>query len=43
LRVASPATRLSGPFKFDLFDPTGKVLQSGSGTVTATRFVIPKP
>jgi hypothetical protein len=32
---------LSGPFKFDVFDPTGKVVQSGSGTATATRFVIP--
>jgi len=33
---------LSGPFKFDVFDPTGKVVQSGSGTATATRFVIPQ-
>jgi hypothetical protein len=32
---------LSGPFKFDVFDPTGKVVQSGSGTAAATRFVIP--
>jgi hypothetical protein len=32
---------LSGPFKFDVSDPTGKVVQSGSGTATATRFVIP--
>jgi hypothetical protein len=32
---------LSGPFKFDVFDPAGNVLQSGSGTATATRFVIP--
>jgi hypothetical protein len=32
---------LSGPFKFDVFDPTGKVVQSGSGTATATRFAIP--
>jgi hypothetical protein len=32
---------LSGPFKFDVSDPTGKVMQSGSGTATATRFVIP--
>jgi hypothetical protein len=33
--------RLSGPFKFDVYDPTGKVVQSGSGTAAATRFVIP--
>jgi hypothetical protein len=33
---------LSGPFKFDVFDPTGKVVQAGSGTATATRFVIPQ-
>jgi hypothetical protein len=33
---------LSGPFKFDVFDTTGKVVQSGSGTATATRFVIPQ-
>ena len=32
---------LSAPFKFDVFDPTGKVVQSGTGTATATRFVIP--
>jgi hypothetical protein len=34
---------LSGPFKFDVFDPAGNpvVGQSGSGTATATRFVIP--
>lgn len=32
---------LSGPFKFDVFDPSGKVVQSGSGTATATRFTIP--
>jgi hypothetical protein len=31
----------SGPFKFDVFDPTGKIVQSGSGTATATRFQIP--
>jgi hypothetical protein len=32
---------LSGPFKFDVFDPAGNKVQSGSGTATATRFVIP--
>ena len=32
---------LSGPFKFDVSDPTGKVVQSGSGTAKATRFEIP--
>jgi hypothetical protein len=32
---------LSGPFKFDVFDPAGNVVQAGSGTATATRFVIP--
>jgi hypothetical protein len=31
---------LSGPFKFDAFDPAGNKVQSGSGTATATRFVI---
>jgi hypothetical protein len=33
---------LSGPFKFDVFDPSGNKVQSGTGTATATRFVIPK-
>jgi hypothetical protein len=33
---------LSGPFKFDVFDPAGNTVQSGSGTATATPFVIPK-
>lgn len=32
---------LSGPFKFDVYDPSGNVVQSGSGTATATRFQIP--
>jgi hypothetical protein len=32
---------LSGPFKFDVVDPTGKIVQSGAGTATATRFQIP--
>jgi hypothetical protein len=32
---------LSGPFRFDVFDPAGNKVQSGSGTATATRFVIP--
>jgi hypothetical protein len=32
---------LSGPFTFDITDPAGKVVQSGSGTATATPFVIP--
>ena len=32
---------LSGPFKFNVYDPAGNVLQTGSGTATATRFVIP--
>lgn len=32
---------LSGPFKFDVFDPSGHVVQSGAGTATATRFQIP--
>jgi hypothetical protein len=32
---------LSGPFKFEVSDPSGNTVQSGSGTVTATRFVIP--
>ena len=32
---------LSGAFKFDVFDPAGATVQSGSGTATATRFVIP--
>jgi hypothetical protein len=33
---------LSGPFKFDVFDTSGNKVQSGSGTATATRFVIPE-
>jgi hypothetical protein len=33
--------RLSGPFRFQVFDPAGNVVQSGSGTATATRFQIP--
>jgi hypothetical protein len=32
---------LSGPFKFDVFDATGHIVQSGAGTATATRFQIP--
>ena len=34
---------LAGPFKFDVLDPAGAPVpgQSGSGTATATRFVIP--
>lgn len=32
---------LSGPFKFDVYDPSGNVVQSGSGTTTGTRFQIP--
>jgi hypothetical protein len=32
---------LSGPFKFDVMDPAGKVLDSGSGTASATPFTIP--
>ena len=32
---------LSGPYKFDVYDPSGNVVQSGSGTATATRFQIP--
>jgi hypothetical protein len=32
---------LSGPFKFDVYDPSGNVVQSGSGTSTGTRFQIP--
>jgi hypothetical protein len=32
---------LSGPFKFDISDPAGNKVESGSGTATATRFVIP--
>jgi hypothetical protein len=32
---------LSGPFKFDVYDPCSNVVQSGSGTATATRFQIP--
>jgi hypothetical protein len=32
---------LSGPFKFNVYDPAGNVLQSGGGTASATRFVIP--
>jgi hypothetical protein len=32
--------KLSGPFAFDVFDPTGKKVASGNGTATATRFVI---
>jgi hypothetical protein len=31
----------SGAFKFHVFDPTGKMVQSGAGTATATRFQIP--
>ena len=33
---------LSGPFKFDVVDPAGHTVQSGSGTATATRFAIPQ-
>jgi hypothetical protein len=32
---------LSGPFTFDVSDPDGKVVQSGSGTASATPFEIP--
>jgi hypothetical protein len=32
---------MSGPFKFDVFDPANHVVQSGAGTATATRFQIP--
>jgi hypothetical protein len=32
---------VSSPLKFDVSDPTGKVVQSGAGTATATRFTIP--
>ncbi|HEY6758439.1 MAG TPA: hypothetical protein VI318_03080 [Baekduia sp.] len=32
---------LSGPFKFDVSDADGNVVQSGSGTAEATPFVIP--
>jgi len=32
---------LSGPFRFKVFNPAGTVVQSGRGTATATRFVIP--
>src|SRR3954452_21894051 len=32
---------LSGPFKFNVYDAAGNVVQSGSGTASATRFVIP--
>lgn len=39
--VTLDAGKLSGPFKFDLFDPAGNKVQSGAGTATATRFVIP--
>ena len=33
---------LSGPFKFDVVDPAGHTVQSGTGTATATRFAIPQ-
>jgi hypothetical protein len=33
---------LSGPFKFNVYDPAGNVTASGSGTATATRFEIPE-
>jgi hypothetical protein len=39
--VTATATTLSGPYKFDVFDPAGNKVQSGSGTATATPFVIP--
>ena len=32
---------LAGPFKFDILDPAGTTVESGSGTATAKRFVIP--
>jgi hypothetical protein len=32
---------LAGPFKFDIVDPAGTPVDSGSGTATAKRFVIP--
>jgi hypothetical protein len=32
---------LSGPFKFDVFDTAGHIVQSGSGTASGTRFAIP--
>jgi hypothetical protein len=32
---------LSGPFKFDVSDAAGSIVQSGSGTATAKRFEIP--
>jgi len=40
-RVTLEGNTLSGPFKFDVSDPTGKVVQSGSGMATATPFAIP--
>jgi hypothetical protein len=32
---------LAGSFKFDVLDPAGTPVESGSGTATAKRFVIP--
>jgi hypothetical protein len=32
--------RLSGPFEFDVIDPQGNVVFSGSGTATAQRFEV---
>ena len=40
-RVALRRGTLSGPFKFDVFNTTGHIVQSGSGTATGTRFAIP--
>ena len=34
---------VSGPFTFTAYDAAGRVLQSGSGTATATRYEVPKP
>jgi hypothetical protein len=45
--VRSVVTRdgdtVSGPFTFTAYDAAGEVLQSGSGTATATRYEVPKP
>jgi hypothetical protein len=34
---------ISGPFTFTVYDAAGEVLQSGSGSATATRYDVPKP
>ena len=41
--VTRDGDTVSGPFTFTAYDAAGEVLQSGSGTATATRYEVPSP